>query len=181
MPDGYGTMVGERGLKLSGGEKQRVAIARAFLRNPRLLVCDEATSALDSATEASIMLSLRELAQVGRRRGLGLGGGSWEPAVQRRTAVLAAAGSVSPPRELPVAMRACLDPLSACLRTPPPLPASSPCTLLPLPQGRTSIFVAHRLSTIRGCDRIVVLADGRVAEEGSHDDLMAAGGVYKSM
>jgi ABC-type multidrug transport system fused ATPase/permease subunit len=51
----------------------------------------------------------------------------------------------------------------------------------PPPQGRTSIFVAHRLSTIRGCDRIVVLADGRVAEEGPHDELMAAGGVYKSM
>ena len=64
MPEGYNTMVGERGLKLSGGEKQRVAIARAFLRSPRLLICDEATSALDSATEASIMASLAELAQV---------------------------------------------------------------------------------------------------------------------
>ncbi|KAI8464686.1 MAG: ATP-binding cassette superfamily [Monoraphidium minutum] len=110
MPDGYATAVGERGLKLSGGEKQRVAIARAFLRNPRLLVCDEATSALDSATEASIMASLGELAQ-----------------------------------------------------------------------GRTSIFVAHRLSTIRSCDRIVVLSDGRVAEEGTHEELMASGGVYKNM
>ncbi len=51
MPDGYSTVVGERGLKLSGGEKQRVALARAFLKGPRLLLCDEATSALDSATE----------------------------------------------------------------------------------------------------------------------------------
>ncbi|GBF89046.1 metal ABC transporter permease [Raphidocelis subcapitata] len=110
MPDGYETLVGERGLKLSGGEKQRVAIARAFLRNPRLLVCDEATSALDSATEASIMASLAELAQ-----------------------------------------------------------------------GRTSVFVAHRLSTIRNCDRIVVLSAGKVAEEGSHEELMAAGGVYARM
>lgn len=64
MPDGYATMVGERGLKLSGGEKQRVAIARAFLRAPRLLICDEATSALDTATEASILGSLDELARV---------------------------------------------------------------------------------------------------------------------
>lgn len=111
MPDGYDTAVGERGLKLSGGEKQRVAIARAFLRNPRLLVADEATSALDSATEASIMASLAELAR-----------------------------------------------------------------------GRTSIFVAHRLSTIKGCDHIVVLRDGAVAEEGTHAELMAAeGGVYARM
>jgi ABC-type transport system involved in Fe-S cluster assembly fused permease/ATPase subunit len=64
MPEGYRTMVGERGLKLSGGEKQRVAIARAFLRAPRLLICDEATSALDTATEASILSSLDELARV---------------------------------------------------------------------------------------------------------------------
>ena len=58
MPKGYDTLVGERGLKLSGGEKQRVAIARAFLRQPRLLICDEATSALDTATEQGIMTSL---------------------------------------------------------------------------------------------------------------------------
>ncbi|KAG1664530.1 hypothetical protein FOA52_012997 [Chlamydomonas sp. UWO 241] len=104
--------VGERGLKLSGGEKQRVAIARAFLREPRLLICDEATSALDSETEAQIIASLDELAQ-----------------------------------------------------------------------GRTSIFVAHRLSTIKGCDRIVVLKDGLVAETGSHTQLMEAEprSVYRAM
>ncbi|KAF6263058.1 ABC family transporter: mitochondrial ATM1-like protein [Scenedesmus sp. NREL 46B-D3] len=110
MPDGYATMVGERGLKLSGGEKQRVAIARAFLRAPRLLICDEATSALDTATEASILGSLNELAR-----------------------------------------------------------------------GRTSIFVAHRLSTVAGCDRILVLSEGRLVEQGSHAQLLAAGGVYKDM
>ncbi|KAJ9528985.1 hypothetical protein QJQ45_000551 [Haematococcus lacustris] len=106
-----GAVVGERGLKLSGGEKQRVAIARAFLRQPRLLICDEATSALDSATEAQIMASLNELAA-----------------------------------------------------------------------GRTSVFVAHRLSTIRGCDTIVVLRDGLVAEQGSHEALMAQPeGLYRAM
>ena len=63
MRDGYNTLVGERGLKLSGGEKQRVAIARAFLRQPRLLICDEATSALDTATEQGIMTSLEVLQQ----------------------------------------------------------------------------------------------------------------------
>ncbi|WIA17936.1 hypothetical protein OEZ85_009429 [Tetradesmus obliquus] len=110
MPDGYSTMVGERGLKLSGGEKQRVAIARAFLRAPRLLICDEATSALDTATEASILGSLNELAR-----------------------------------------------------------------------GRTSIFVAHRLSTVAGCDRILVLSEGRLVEQGSHAQLIASGGVYKDM
>lgn len=87
MTEGYDTMVGERGLKLSGGEKQRVAIARAFLKNPRLLICDEATSALDSATESSILRSLKELSV-----------------------------------------------------------------------GRTCVFVAHRLSTIKHCDLILVSA-----------------------
>jgi ABC-type transport system involved in Fe-S cluster assembly fused permease/ATPase subunit len=110
MPGGFETPVGERGLKLSGGEKQRVAIARAFLRNPLLLVCDEATSALDTATEQGIMASLEELAK-----------------------------------------------------------------------GRTSVFVAHRLSTVMKCDKIVVIADGVVAEEGTHDDLMRRGGLYSDM
>jgi len=110
MPAGYDTVVGERGLKLSGGEKQRVAIARAFLRNPELLVCDEATSALDSGTERGIMASLRELSR-----------------------------------------------------------------------GRTSLFVAHRLSTVRHCDRIFVMEKGVVVEEGSHDTLMEKGGLYSRM
>lgn len=111
MPNRYQTIVGERGLKLSGGEKQRVAIARAFLREPRLLICDEATSALDSESEAKIIESLDELAQ-----------------------------------------------------------------------GRTSIFVAHRLSTIKGCDRIIVLKDGQVVEEGTHGELLSLhNGLFKRM
>ncbi|KAL4520893.1 hypothetical protein Ndes2526B_g00075 [Nannochloris sp. 'desiccata'] len=111
MSDKWSTLVGERGLKLSGGEKQRVAIARAFLREPRLLICDEATSALDSATERGIMESLKELAA-----------------------------------------------------------------------GRTSVFVAHRLSTVQGCDKIYVLKEGKVAEEGTHAELMGkSGGVYRDM
>jgi len=110
MPDGWMTEVGERGLKLSGGEKQRVAIARAFLKKPRLLICDEATSALDTATEKGIMSSLEELAS-----------------------------------------------------------------------GRTSVFVAHRLSTIQSCDKIYVLKDGVVAEQGTHTDLMESKGIYYEM
>ncbi|KAI5084448.1 hypothetical protein GOP47_0000617 [Adiantum capillus-veneris] len=93
MPGGYSTVVGERGLKLSGGEKQRVAIARAFLKAPRLLICDEATSALDSNTEAEILKTLKELSS-----------------------------------------------------------------------GRTCVFVAHRLSTIMHCDKILVM-DGVRREE----------------
>eukprot|EP01025_Chloroclados_australasicus_P023367 TRINITY_DN2370_c1_g1_i7.p1 TRINITY_DN2370_c1_g1~~TRINITY_DN2370_c1_g1_i7.p1 ORF type:complete len:384 (+),score=44.06 TRINITY_DN2370_c1_g1_i7:145-1296(+) len=110
MPRKYDTIVGERGLKLSGGEKQRVAIARAFLRQPRLLICDEATSALDSATEFKIMQQLNELAQ-----------------------------------------------------------------------GRTSIFVAHRLSTIQNCDRILVMSDGQIVEEGTHAQLIAKDQIYSDM
>ncbi|GMH35638.1 hypothetical protein BSKO_03506 [Bryopsis sp. KO-2023] len=110
MPTGYQTVVGERGLKLSGGEKQRVAIARTFLRAPRLLLCDEATSALDTATEQEIMSSLNRLAR-----------------------------------------------------------------------GRTSVFVAHRLSTIQNCDKIVVMSGGKVVEQGTHEELMALERMYYDM
>jgi ABC-type transport system involved in Fe-S cluster assembly fused permease/ATPase subunit len=110
MPDGLDTQVGERGVKLSGGEKQRVAIARAFLRAPRLLVADEATSALDTASEAGILASLRAVAA-----------------------------------------------------------------------GRTAVAVAHRLSTVRHCDRILVLRDGVIAEQGSHAQLMQSAGLYSRM
>ena len=109
-PQGYATMVGERGLKLSGGEKQRVAIARTLLKNPPILIFDEATSALDSANERAIQAELRSVAQ-----------------------------------------------------------------------GKTALVIAHRLSTVVDAHRIVVLHEGRVAETGTHDELLARGGRYAEM
>ena len=110
LPDGYETSVGERGLKLSGGEKQRVGIARTLLKNPPILLLDEATSALDTETEAEIQ---GELTAMG--------------------------------------------------------------------EGRTVLTIAHRLSTIAHADRIVVLENGVIVEEGSHDDLLAREGRYASL
>ena len=110
QPEGYGTRVGERGLKLSGGEKQRVAIARTLLKNPPILILDEATSALDSRTEAEIMATLE--------------------AIER---------------------------------------------------GRTTIIIAHRLSTVVHADKIVVLEAGEIVEQGSHAQLLARGGLYAEM
>jgi ABC-type transport system involved in Fe-S cluster assembly fused permease/ATPase subunit len=110
LPEGYNTRVGERGLKLSGGEKQRVAIARTILKDPRLLILDEATSALDTRTEIDIQAALRAVAS-----------------------------------------------------------------------NRTTLVIAHRLSTVVDADEILVLADGRVVERGSHARLLALGGVYARM
>ncbi len=110
LPQGYDTVVGERGLKLSGGEKQRVGIARTLLKNPPILILDEATSALDTQTERSIQESLQEMGQ-----------------------------------------------------------------------GRSVITIAHRLSTIADADQIIVLEDGRIVEQGRHDELLVRRGRYCQM
>ncbi|MCU7801047.1 MAG: ABC transporter ATP-binding protein/permease [gamma proteobacterium symbiont of Lucinoma myriamae] len=110
LPDGYDTVVGERGLKLSGGEKQRVAIARVILKNPKILVFDEATSSLDSQSEQVILTSLAEVAQ-----------------------------------------------------------------------QRTTLVIAHRLSTIADADIIIVLENGRIKEQGNHQQLLAENGLYTSL
>lgn len=110
LPDGYDTVVGERGLKLSGGEKQRVAIARTLLKNPPILILDEATSALDTTTERAIQDELKVIAK-----------------------------------------------------------------------NRTTLIIAHRLSTVIDADKIVVMDRGNIVERGTHQALMAQGGLYASM
>jgi ATP-binding cassette subfamily B protein len=110
LPDGYDTKVGERGLKLSGGEKQRVAIARTMLKDPKILLFDEATSALDSHTEKEIQASLQEVSA-----------------------------------------------------------------------NRTTLVIAHRLSTVIHADEIIVLDAGSISERGSHRDLLSKDGQYAAM
>jgi ATP-binding cassette subfamily B protein len=110
LPQGWDTVVGERGLKLSGGEKQRVAIARTLLKNPAILILDEATSALDTKTEKAIQAELLEIAR-----------------------------------------------------------------------SRTSLIIAHRLSTVVEADEILVMEGGRIVERGRHPDLLAQDGVYAHM
>jgi ATP-binding cassette subfamily B protein len=110
LPEGYDTVVGERGYRFSGGEKQRMAIARTVLRNPPVLVLDEATSSLDTQTEAAVQAELERLAE-----------------------------------------------------------------------GRTTITIAHRLSTVRDADQIVVLDHGQIAERGTHEELIDRGGLYAAL
>jgi ABC transporter fused permease/ATP-binding protein len=110
FPDGYETMIGERGTKLSGGQKQRIALARALIANPRVLILDEATSNLDAESEAAVQAALARLMA-----------------------------------------------------------------------NRTTIIVAHRLSTVRDADRIVVIEDARIVEQGHHDELMARRGTYRRL
>ncbi|RZJ14494.1 MAG: ATP-binding cassette domain-containing protein, partial [Haliea sp.] len=107
LPEGYGSFLGERGVRLSGGQRQRIAIARAMLKNPPLLLLDEATSALDAESERMVQAALES------------------------------------------AMK-----------------------------DRTTLVIAHRLATVQQADRIIVLDHGRIVEQGKHDALMAAGGVY---
>lgn len=110
LPEGYGSLVGERGIKLSGGQRQRIAIARAMLKNAPILILDEATSALDSVTEHVIQTAISDL------------------------------------------MR-----------------------------GKTSLVIAHRLSTLLDMDRILVFDQGKIVEDGTHGELLAKGGLYKTL
>ena len=110
LVQGYGSLVGERGIKLSGGQRQRIAIARAILKNAPILILDEATSQLDSLTEANIQDSL------------------WE-----------------------------------------------------LMQTKTTLIIAHRLSTLLHMDRILVFDKGHIVEDGSHAELLKQGGLYKTL
>jgi len=110
LPDGYDTVVGERGYRLSGGERQRIAIARVILKDPRILVLDEATSHLDSLSEALIQEALQRVMK-----------------------------------------------------------------------GRTSLVIAHRLSTILAADVILVMEKGELVEQGTHESLLAQGGLYASL
>jgi ATP-binding cassette subfamily B protein len=110
LPDGYETLVGERGLKLSGGEKQRVAIARTILKDPPILLLDEATSALDSRTEQEIQEAIEQISR-----------------------------------------------------------------------NRTTLVIAHRLSTVVNADEILVLDQGRIIERGAHESLLLAQGTYHAM
>ena len=110
MPDGYDTMVGERGTRVSGGERQRLSIARAILRDPRILILDEATSNVDTQTEAQIQEALERLVQ-----------------------------------------------------------------------GRTTFAIAHRLSTLKNAHRLLILDKGKLAEIGTHDELIAQDGIYANL
>ena len=107
FPQGYNTVIGQRGATLSGGQKQRLAIARVFLKNPPILILDEATSSLDNESEKYIQKSMEKLAE-----------------------------------------------------------------------NRTTIVIAHRLSTIKNAKRILVIAGGKISQEGSHKELLAKGGIY---
>jgi subfamily B ATP-binding cassette protein MsbA len=110
LPQGYNTLIGERGSTLSGGERQRIAIARALYRNPQILIFDEATSQLDPESESKIRQAIENLLK-----------------------------------------------------------------------QRTSIVIAHRLFTVRSCDKIILINEGKIVEEGTHEELVKNSGMYQSL
>jgi len=176
LPQGYDTMVGERGLKLSGGEKQRVAIARALLKNPALLIFDEATSALDSKSEKAIQDVLRSIAR--ERTSDTLPTESADCGRRCDAPVPAPEGSAPPCRgrtsdTLPTESADCGRRCDAPV--PAPEGSAPPC------RGRTTLVIAHRLSTVVDAEQILVMDKGRIIERGTHRELLRQGGAYAQM
>jgi ATP-binding cassette subfamily B protein len=153
MPDGYDSKVGERGLKLSGGEKQRLSISRMLLKNPSIVFCDEATSSLDSATEHALLANLRVNTTSTHSATL----------QQRRTHATIVCAWLT--------LLVVLVLFAVCV-----------CVLQEVTSGRTTVVIAHRLSTVVDADLILVLEGGQVVESGTHHELMSlTGSRYHSM